>query len=481
MSSLRNAVQLICYPNRLGDNLQDLHTVIEKHLSDVIGGVHILPFYPSNADGGFSPISHEQVDPAFGTWDDIERIAENYDICADLTVNHISDESAEFKDFIARGFESEFADLFVNVDAMGDITPDDMAKIHIRKEKEPFRTVTFADGSTGRVWCTFTEQQIDLNYESEKTYQLMEHYIGFLASKGVNLFRLDAFGYTTKKIGTSCFLVEPDVYRLLEWVNEVAARHGAECLPEVHDHTSYQYAISRRNMHPYGFALPPLLLYSLLDANSVYLKNWLRMCPRNSVTVLDTHDGICIPDVEGVLPEDKIKALIDNIDSRSADPILRRCAANIHSVGAIYQLTCTFYDALMQNDDAYIAARAIQFFAPGIPQVYYVGLLAGANDYELMESTGELRDINRKFYSLAEVDAAIEKPVVQRLLRLMRFRTNYPAFEGRFELNYSNDSSVAMAWRHGDYYCHLFVDLNFNTSTISYLDEKDGSECTFQG
>ena len=139
--------------------------------------------------------------------------------------------------------------------------------------------------------------------------------------------------------------------------------HGAEVLPEVHDHSSYQYAISRRNMHPYGFALPPLLLFSLLDANSVYLKNWLRMCPRNMVTVLDTHDGICIPDVEGVLPEEKIRALIDNISSRSADPILRRSAANIHSVGAIYQLTCTFYDALMRNDDAYLAARAIQFFS----------------------------------------------------------------------------------------------------------------------
>ena len=371
--ALRNAVQLICYPNRMGDNLRDLNTVIEKHLHDAIGGVHILPFYPSNADAGFSPISHEQVDPAYGCWEDIERISAKYDLCADLTVNHISDESAEFKDFLVNGFESEYADLFVNVEKFGPISPDDLAKIHIRKEKEPFRKVTFADGSTASVWCTFTERQIDLNYQSEKTYRLMEHYIHFLADRGVKLFRLDAFGYTTKKIGTSFFLVEPDVYRLLEWINEVAQRHGAACLPEVHDHTSYQYAISRRNMHPYGFALPPLLLYSLLDANSVHLKNWLRMCPRNMITVLDTHDGICIPDVEGVLPDDKIKALIDNIDARSADPILRRSAANVHSVGAIYQLTCTFYDAMMQNDDAYIAARAIQFFAPGIPQVYYVG------------------------------------------------------------------------------------------------------------
>lgn len=477
---LRNAVQLICYPNRIGKDLQDLGNFMEKHLSRAVGGVHILPFYPSNADGGFSPLTHKEVASEFGDWDDIERIAAKFDLCADVTVNHISDQSEEFLDFVEKGFESANADLFVNVDRMGEISADDLAKIHIRKEKEPFREVTFANGETCRVWCTFTERQIDLNYQSEHAYRLMEDYITFLAARGVKLFRLDAFGYTTKRIGTSCFLVEPEVYRLLEWINDLAMAHGAACLPEVHDHPSYQYAISRRNMHPYAFALPPLVLYSLLDANSTYLKNWLRMCPRNQVTVLDTHDGICIPDVEDVLPDDKIKVLIDNIDARAADPILRRSAADIHSVGAIYQITCTFYDALMQNDDAYIAARAIQFFTPGIPQVYYVGMLAGCNDVELKNSTGELRDINRHFYSPEEAEEALQQPVVKRLLWLMEFRSNYPAFNGRFELNYSNDSSVAMAWRHGDYYCHMFVDLNFNTATLDYVDEKTGETRTLR-
>ncbi len=477
---LKNTVQVICYPNRIGDNLGDLYNTLETHFSDAVGGVHILPFYPSNADGGFSPLTHREVDPAVGTWDDIERIAASYDICADLTVNHISDESEEFKDFLQHGFASKYAELFVDVDSFGEISHDDLAKIHIRKEKEPFREVTFADGTSARVWCTFTEQQIDLNYNSGLTYQLLESYIRELTSHGVKLLRLDAFGYTTKEIGSSCFLVEPQVYRNLDWINEVALKYGAECLPEVHDHTSYQYAISRRNMHPYGFALPPLLLYSLLDANSVYLKNWLRMCPRNMITVLDTHDGICIPDVEGVLPDEKIRLLIDNIETRSADPIMRKSAVNIHSVGAIYQLTCTFYDALMQNDDAYIAARAIQFFTPGIPQVYYVGLLVGCNDEELMNATGELRDINRHYYSLEEVEQEIQRPVVQRQLALMRFRCSYPAFNGHFELCYSSDSSVAMAWRHGEYYCHLFVDLKFNTTAIYYRDVTTGKDVSLE-
>ena len=472
--SLRNQVQLIVYPDRLGTNLRDLHAVLKRHLGTRIGGVHVLPPYPSNADGGFSPLTQKAIDPRYGDWADLEGIAADYDLCLDITLNHLSDASEEFQDFLKYGHASEHADLFVHVDQMGEMTPDDLARIHIRKEKEPFRDVSFADGSKGRVWCTFTESQIDLNWNSPKTYALMEDTIRFLTERGVKLFRLDAFGYTTKRIGTSCFLVEPDVYDILKWIDGVARDHGAETLPEVHDHSSYQYAIALHGMHPYGFALAPLLLYSLLDANSVYLKNWLRMCPRNQLTVLDTHDGICIPDVEGVLPKAEIQAVIDNVSQRSADPILRRSAANVHSVGAIYQLTCTYYDALKRNDDAYIAARAIQFFAPGIPQVYYVGLLAGSNDHELMEATGELRDINRHRYTLEEVDAAMRQSVVRRLLKLMEFRSSYPAFDGVFHLQYSNDSNVAMCWRDGTHTCELFVDLNFKKATTRYLDPKSG-------
>jgi sucrose phosphorylase len=306
----------------------------------------------------------------------------------------------------------------------------------------------------------------------------MEDYIAFLAAKGTKLFRLDAFGYTTKKVGTNCFLVEPEVWGTLDWFRRTAADYGAEVLPEVHDHPSYQYAIARRGMWAYAFALPPLALFSLLDANSVYLKAWLRMCPRNQITVLDTHDGICIPDVEDILPRHHVEALIQNVSERSADPILLRSAANAHSVGAIYQLTCTYYDALRRNDDSYIAARAIQFFAPGIPQVYYVGLLAGTNDGELMERTGDARDINRHIYGVDEAEQALRAPVVQRLLWLMRLRSSHPAFRGTFELQYSNDSSVAMAWRSGADHCDLFVDLNFRTTTVTYSDPSAGTDST---
>ncbi|AWI76590.1 sucrose phosphorylase [Parazoarcus communis] len=478
--ALKNKVQLIAYPNRIGTHLNDLADFIEQHLGKAIGGLHLLPPFPSNADGGFSPLTHKEIDPVFGDWANVERIASRYDVCLDLILNHISDQSPEFQDFKKKGKASEYASLFVDVDALGEIGPDDLAKIHIRKEKEPFRDVTFADGTHGRVWCTFSESQIDLDYNAEKTYAMMTDTITFLGERGVKLLRLDAFGYTTKKIGTSCFLVEPDVWRILEWFRKTAAERGIEIMPEVHDHPSYQYAIARRGMWAYAFALPPLLLHALMDLNSSYLKSWLRMCPHNQVTVLDTHDGICIPDVEDILPRYHVEAVIKNVSDRSADPILRRSAANAHSVGAIYQLTCTFFEALQCNDDAYIAARAIQMFTPGIPQVYYVGLLAGRNDFELMEKTGEARDINRHYYTVDEAVAALGSEVARRQFKLMELRSTHPAFDGEFELHYSNDSSVSMGWRNGPHSAQVFVDLNFRTATVTCTDSDTGHEISYR-
>ncbi|MCB1906756.1 MAG: sucrose phosphorylase [Rhodocyclaceae bacterium] len=478
--TLSRSVQLIAYPDRIGRDLKDLERFLSGPVGDAIGGVHLLPPFPSNADGGFSPLTHTEIAPAYGDWADVERLAARFDLCIDLVLNHIADESPEFLDYVTNGRKSAFAPMFIDVDAMGEITSDDLAKIHIRKEKEPFREVVFADGSRGRVWCTFTERQIDLDYRSPRTFAFMDDNLRFLTDRGVKLFRLDAFGYTTKEIGTSCFLVEPGVWEILEWFRDKAAEYGAEVLPEVHDHPSWQFAIADRSMWCYAFALPPLVLHALLDADSRYLKGWLRMCPEQQVTVLDTHDGICIPDVEGMLPPAAIEALIANVSERSADPILRGSAANVHSVGAIYQLTCTFYDALKRDDDAYIAARAIQLFAPGIPQIYYVGLLAGQNDEALMTSTGELRDINRHFYTLDAANIAVAAPVVQRLLALMRLRRNHPAFAGQFELHYSNDSSVAMGWRNGQQSCRVLVDLRFRTVTVKLTDPESGRLTSFR-
>ena len=71
--TLQNKINLITYPDSLGSNLLELHYVLRRYLTQAIGGVHILPFYPSSADRGFAPLTYDEVDPAFGRYVDAFR------------------------------------------------------------------------------------------------------------------------------------------------------------------------------------------------------------------------------------------------------------------------------------------------------------------------------------------------------------------------------------------------------------------------
>jgi sucrose phosphorylase len=134
-------------------------------------------------------------------------------------------------------------------------------------------------------------------------------------------------------------------------------------------------------------------------------------------------------------------------------------------------VNCTYFSALACNDDSYIAARAIQFFTPGIPQVYYVGLLAGENDIELVQQTKNGRDINRHNYTLDEIAVEIQKPVVRRLLRLMEFRNTCRAFEGQFTIEDAPDDHLKLTWTHGVHRATLQIDLVSYETRIEHFDE----------
>jgi len=114
-----------------------------------------------------------------------------------------------------------------------------------------------------------------------------------------------------------------------------------------------------------------------------------------------------------------------------------------------------------------LLARAVQFFAPGIPQVYYVGLLAGVNDMALLAKSGVGRDINRHYYSVEEIDQALQRPVVQSLIELIRFRNRHPAFNGSFSVLGTGDSGITMRWDNGVDWAILEVDFASGSYSIS--------------
>ena len=469
---IANRVQLITYPDSLGQNLAELHYVLKRYLKGAISGIHLLPFYPSSADRGFAPITYNRVDSAFGTWRDIEKLGQDFDLMIDFMVNHISRQSAFFQDYLGNAKQSPYADMFLSFDKLspdGEIRDQDLAKIYTRKPRPPYSVIERTNGTKEKIWSTFDYEQIDLDWQSPVTRKIMRNFLLRLARENIKMIRMDAFAYTTIKIGTRSFFLEPEVWELLEWLDGCVSPFGVEILPEIHENHTYQLKISDKGYWAYDFALPMLVLHTLYHHNNKRLIEWLKICPRKQITTLDTHDGIGIIDVQGLMTQEEIDRTIQGLYDKGSR------AKRIYNTEAynnldLYQMNCTYYSALDCNDDSYICGRILQFFTPGIPQVYYVGLLAGKNDIELVEKTRSGRSINRHNYTLEEIDTEIEKPVVQRLMRLMKFRNDYPAFDGDFRIEESKTSEVVLTWKLENHKATATIDLNSYENQIVYYD-----------
>jgi sucrose phosphorylase len=476
---MKNQVQLITYPDSLGGNLKSLNDLLLTDFAGVFkGGVHILPPFPSSGDRGFSPITYLEIEPAFGSWADVRCIGERFDVLVDLMVNHISRQSPYFQDFVKKGRKSAYADLFITLDKVwpdGRPPQEDVAKIFLRKPEHPFSDIVVEEtGKVERIWTSFGTkdwaEQIDLDVRSAASRKLLIEYLAHFKAQNIKIVRLDAIGYVTKKAGTNCFMVEPEIYEFVDWITGVADSLGLELLPEVHAHYSVQLKLASHGYWVYDFVLPLLILHTLLNQSSQKLCDYLRICPRNQVTMLDCHDGIPVqPDLDDILQVEESKQIVEVCLQRGAN--LNHILSDEHKGHAdfdAHQINCTYYSALDCDDDAYLTARAIQFFAPGIPQIYYVGLLAGENDQSGVKQTGEGRAINRHNYTVEEVEQAVQKPVVQRLLKLIQFRNEYGAFDGDFIVPESDDRHLQLAWRKNDQQCMLTVDLASGQSVIEY-------------
>lgn len=486
---LKNQVQLITYPDSLGGDLTSLNRVLLTHFPDIFkGGVHILPPFPSSGDRGFAPLTYLEIEPAFGTWDDVKAIGEHTDILVDLMVNHISRKSTYFQDFLQRGRASEHADLFLTLDKVwpgGKPVQEDIDKIFLRRRK-PYSTFTIEQtGEEVSVWTTFGKEdpseQIDLDIKSEKVMQLLRAFFANFSENNIKIVRLDAVGFVIKKLGTSCFFVQPAIFEFLDEMKRLADSLGIELLPEVHGQYEIQMKLADRGFWIYDFILPFTVLDTLLNGSSEKLTAYLKVRPSRQFTMLDCHDGIpVLPDLQGFINVADARKVVDTCVSRGST--LSRIVSDEHKAEGgfdVHQIGGTYYEVLGRNDDAYLAGRAIQFFAPGIPQVYYVGLLAGENDYEAVKATGENRAMNRHNYTHHEIEQALQKNVVKRLLRLIRFRNEYPAFGGQFQVLESAAHEVRLQWELGDKRCTLFIDLTTMATVIDYINDA-GQETQYR-
>ncbi|HBF36757.1 MAG TPA: sucrose phosphorylase [Firmicutes bacterium] len=474
LGSITNKIMLITYPDSMGGNLSTLKIALQQHFKGAIGGIHILPFFPSSGDRGFSPITYREVDSGFGTWQEVEELAHDHYLMCDMMVNHVSRRCVEFQDYLEKKDASPYANMFLRYDTFwgeGRPTPEDLQLLYRRKDGEPYQQVTFSDGETRKLWCSFTDEQLDIDTAQTVTVKYLKENLRWLSSKGISIVRLDAYGYITKRKGTNCFFVEPEIWDLITDLRDTLERKGMLVLPEVHDVWQTSLKFAERGIWSYDFVLPLLMLHTLYTQNAEKLAHWLQICPRNQFTVLDTHDGVGVFDAFDWVDNQQAQAVIEKIEDRLSyaykplNPEKKRFFRS-------YQLYGTYYSLLHENSSAYLLARAIQFFAPGIPQVYYVGMLAGENDIEALMANPDHRAINRHNYSLSEIDQCCKTPLVGKLIALMRFRNEYPAFGGEIKVNCPESNILEVSRTQGAYEAIMKCDLKTYQFTIYY--RKDG-------
>jgi sucrose phosphorylase len=474
-------VHLLAYADRLGGDIAAVGRLLEGPLRD-FGGVHLLPFFiPFDGDdAGFDPVDHASVDSRLGTWHDVQRIAVDREVTADLIVNHVSSGSAEFADWLEHQDASEHDGMFLTFDTVfpEGASEDEITAFYRPRPGFPFTAYRAADGRRRLVWTTFMPSQVDLDVRHPAAIAYLERLLTALREGGVTTVRLDAVGYAIKTPGSDSFMTE----ETLVFVRDITAmshRHGLRVLVEVHAHYSQQLAIAPLVDLVYDFALTPVLLHSLGAGTVDRIADWFEIRPTNAVTVLDTHDGIGI--IDGG-PSGELPGLISFEEMRE---IFRRAsvATNGHSdIASVlpawmtlpHQINATFFSALGADADAYLLCRAVQLFVPGVPQIYYVGLLAGLDDVALFERTGQGRDVNRHSYSEEEFTAALEQPVPQAILGLVRLRSTHPAFGGEHEWAVTGPDSMRLRWSDGDAEAVLEISVGETRAFRITLTDADG-------
>jgi len=440
----QKSVTVITYGDTIietGDKpLATLLKFMDQHFSEFISSVHILPFCPYSSDDGFAVTDFYSVNEKLGDWSDIREIAARYDLMADLVINHCSSENQWFQNFI-RG-EGKGQDYFITVDANAQLTDV------VRPRTSPLLRETETADGVKYVWCTFSHDQVDLNFRNVEVLKEFVRIVRSYLDMGVHIFRLDAVAFLWKKIGTNCLNLPEthEVVRLLRTLVE-HAKADAVLITETNipNRENLSYFGNANEAHMiYNFSLPPLLLNTMVTGNCYYLKQWqMSMPPAQNGTAyfnfIASHDGIGLRPAEGLLNDEEIASLINTMQSFGGEV---SWSTGTNGVKRPYEINIALFDALQGTTkgpdewgiERFICAHAIMLALEGVPAFYIHSLLGTHNDYENMEKKGYNRAINRHQWNLADLQDVLDDTgttnhtVFNRLQQIIKIRQQQPAF-----------------------------------------------------
>jgi sucrose phosphorylase len=441
--------------------LRELNNFLISELKDTLSGVHILPFNPYSSDDGFSVIDYTVVNPSLGTWEDIVDLSNEFIVMADLVINHCSRESLWFKNYIKN--KAPGRGYFIN-----GLEFEDLSQV-VRPRSTPLLTEVHAVDGVKQVWCTFGEDQVDLNYRNPDVLLEIVRIIRQYVDQGIRYFRLDAIAFLWKESGSSCVHL-PKTHELIKLLRIVIENLDPTAViiteTNVPNRENLSYFGNDNEAHLiYNFSLPPLLLHAILSGDCRHLKTWMMSMPparrgRAYLNFIASHDGIGLRPAEGLLLDEELNGLIENIRECGGEISMRRTPEGELTP---YEANISLYSAMAKpiggSEDGlqlarFLCTHTIMLALEGLPAIYIHSLLGTENNREGMAQTGRARTINRFQWPADELYAALGDPerhhqaVFNEMKRLIQIRRTQPAFHPnatQYTLHFSDQ--VFAFWR----------------------------------
>ena len=478
-----------------GKALNDLTNFYNDKLSTFIDSIHILPFFPASSDGGFSVMVHDEVDKKYGKWADIKKLSENSNVMTDLVINHASSEGLWYKNFL-KGInpgKDYFYTVNKNFDISKVVRPRDhelLKKVDQSKDDQFF-------------WCTFSYDQIDLNFKNPEVLLEFIKLILKLASFGIKIFRLDAVAFLWKESGSTCLNL-PKTHEIIKLLRDIVDQIDNNIIivteTNLPKHENLSYFGKNDEAHwIYNFPLPPLIVNTFLFANSNVLTKWSMKMPPAQVgnaylNFIASHDGIGMRPAEGLLSDSEIKKMLVRLKKNGSQFSMRKVSTKEEKV---YEANISLFNALQYTDSdrdgvfalkRFIAAHSIILSIEGVPAFYFNSIFATKNDNNSFLKNNLKRDLNRYKWNYSELITKIETQSTtefkcyEQLKKLISIRIDQPAFHPnatQFTLNL--DKKIFSVWRQSrDRRQSIFALTNvssdiisLNTNLINLIDDEE--------